>query len=578
MNEAERNLWKAVGEIGITTEPSGGNPNAARLTWPVRAESLEGHGLLVTDEQPLESNVPFRIQCRTLIISPSGETLFDSSALGAHDAFGCRMDDDHFAILRRTCWKILVFRFPNELVFQIDLTRISNHLPRILTFTPDNTFLLTCLSTSHRLDLVELDRNGRAIWFLPRNQNVVGVPGSMQLLANNNILVADEYRHVVQEIKRDGSQILRWGEWAVPSSGPKNLSNPKWAKELENGALIIADAHNHRLVRIESDGSSRTIAPEDRSLLCPSFVIQENNGAYTVCDAANRCVLTVEPSGCSKVRVGNPVIKANEFSFPRSVQFLGSGRYLVADTARNRVGVFEGGKFLEIPVNGERPLFWPRAARLTSGGSVVIADGRNSRVLEVSMDGQVIHELREILWNGQRISLKDPHDVRLMEPTGVLVVDSSLDLVFESAWDGTTNWVIGLDGVGLNDPHSAQHTPDGQVIISDSGNHRILFVNPDTGQYSELNTVKNGKVITRFDYPRYAEMSDDGTLVVVDSGNNRVILCGRNGEMYDEIDHINNSPFPSFEYPRWAHILGEKEVLVTDHFHHRIVHLKQLTA
>jgi hypothetical protein len=574
MSEHRKWPWKVLQEVGLTFETAKEIARLPALSWPVSAEVIGADDLFIVDELGVHDGVPFSMQCRTLILSSKSEIVYDSSIAGIYDGYGCKMDDAHFAILRRTRWDICIFRVTGELVFRIDLTRITKRFPRLLSYTPHGTFLLACLTKSHEIDMVEVGRDGRAIWYLPRNQTSVGVPGSMQLLDNGNILIADQFRHVVQEVRRDGSTLVRWGVWAEPSSRVGYLSGPRAARQLNDGTLLIADGHNHRSVRVDVNGSATDIVANGHNFVCPTYVRDSVDGGYIVCDGGNGCVWSIDRAGDARLQAGVPTVREVKLSFPRSVQYLGANRYLIADTAHNRVVTCEGDSYKNWATTDGMSLFWPRAARMTVAGNVVIADGRNSRIVEISPDGELVHELKEIRASDRSWRLQDPHDVRPLAKNHLLVADSSANLVFEVDWDGVVSWMVGEGPETLNDPHSAQIVPDGRVVIADTGNHRILFVDPVTCRTSEIGMVYDKGSCYRLHFPRYAEVSDDGTLAIADSANNRILVCDLDGSLKSEISLVDNTPIASMQFPRWVQILNAAELVATDHFHHRVLHLR----
>ncbi len=79
----------------------------------------------------------------------------------------------------------------------------------------------------------------------------------------------------------------------------------------------------------------------------------------------------------------------------------------------------------------------------------------------------------------------------------------------------------------------------------------------------------------RFNRPRYAELTDDGSWLVVDTGNNRVLGADPDGEHAWELSRLPDSPIGWINQPRWARQVAPDELLVTDHLHHRVLHLQR---
>ena len=119
----------------------------------------------------------------------------------------------------------------------------------------------------------------------------------------------------------------------------------------------------------------------DGELSVPTFATRLPDGNLLICDAANRCILEVDAAGRTAWRLGTPMVRRRHFSFPRSVEFLGEDRYLVADTGNNRVIEASGAGTAQARAGAGSALFWPRAACHTPAGTLLVADGRNGRVL-----------------------------------------------------------------------------------------------------------------------------------------------------------------------------------------------------
>ena len=236
---------------------------------------------------------------------------------------------------------------------------------------------------------------------------------------------------------------------------------------------------------------------------------------------------------------------------------------------------FEDGACTEWPVAGDG-LFWPRCARTTSSGSLLVADGRNGRVALISAAGDVEAELRTLRLEPP-LDLDDPHDVRELPCGRLLVTDAQLDLVVEVDWDGHVSRSVGgpTGSVRLADPHSAQLLPGGELLICDSGADRLLWVDADGSPARELRILRRRRRLWRLRGPRHADLAACGLLVVCDTANNRVLAAEPSGELVWELTEVPGSPLPWLNQPRWAHLLGPDDVLVADHYHHRVLRLRR---
>ena len=566
--------WSLVREIGIRHARVSDERQSAPLLAPSFVEQDTDGSYLIVDELGIEKSVPFRFECRTLRVRRDHSIIYDTLARGIGDGCGCLVQDGCAAILRRTTWEIVIVSPEGAVCDRIELCRCSKRMPRFLSWTQRNTFLVVFLDRSGLLDLVEIDRDGRLLWVLPSSGFKLGVPKSVQLLPSGNILVADEFRHVCLELDRRGVIVWQFGECGDPADRMDRLSNPKSARLLPDGTRLIADGRNHRILDVGEDGAT-SVRPTRTPLCDPSYADLLSNGHCLVCDTGNRRVVEIDEQGNTVWQYGDRTESERAFSFPRSVELSKTGSYLVADTAHNRVVRVVDGTITEWPIHDERALFWPRCARMLSTGALLIADARNSRILEVAPTGRVLNELCHNHVDGPQ-PMRDPHDVQMLATGHLLITDSSSDLVIETDWNGRVYRLIGTDArVTLKDPHSAQVLDDGRTLICDTGHNRIVFVDQSGECVQELVAIHTDSRWLRLSGPRHAAVSADGYLVIADTGNNRILACTIDGALVWELCRVPQSPIPWLHQPRWAYLCSRDDVIVCDHFNHRIVHMKR---
>src|SRR5215210_1961290 len=203
-------------EVGIEDGPREAVPRGVRslgapLRYPVFAARAGDGTTVIVDELGIEKSLPLRAWYRTLRIGPDGDLLADSAEWGIDDAYGF-LAGDSLAILRVTQWKIVLLSPDGERAAILDLSPLSKRTPLVSSRTPHGTFLVAFADRLFDVDVVEVDAGGRMLWCLPHLDRL-GYPGSVQLLRNGNILVADEFCHVVCELARDGSVVEQLGSW-----------------------------------------------------------------------------------------------------------------------------------------------------------------------------------------------------------------------------------------------------------------------------------------------------------------------------------------------------------------------------
>lgn len=573
LNTTAAEEWRLVNELGFESAPS---PAAGpQLCFPVFAAKTPDGGLLIGDELGTSKLVPFRFESRTLLVSPTNEITYDSTLQGIDDGIGCLLDRGFTAILRRTKWELQIVSPQGVVTECLPLWPFSKRMPRYVSWTDRGTFLIVFCNRVREVDIIEVDRQGRLLWFLPPQSGEIGLAGSVQWLPSDTFLIADPFRHVVVEIDRDGSVVWRFGEVDQPSLAVSRLAGPASARVMPDGKYLVADMRNHRLLLIGRDGTSSPVTPDDGGFCDPMYASPLDDGNLLVCDTGNRRVVEMEMTGRIVRELGNAAPQKRFLSYPRSVEFSGDGKYVVADTANDRIMEFAAGQVRELPVRIQPPLFWPRCARILPSGGLLIADGRSGRILEVAADGSVLRELCKIDMGDDR-AFGDPHEVRLLPNDHLLIVDSSQDLVVEADWSGRVYRRIGEQGeLTLSDPHSAQQIDDGCLLIADTGNHRILFIAADGTCIRQLHAIESDSCCYRLNFPRYVEVIEDGTMVIADTGNNRILAATTSGKFLWEFSVVPGTRIGQMNQPRWARLISRNEVVVCDHSQHRILHVKR---
>jgi hypothetical protein len=188
------------------------------------------------------------------------------------------------------------------------------------------------------------------------------------------------------------------------------------------------------------------------------------------------------------------------------------------------------------------------SGQFNAPGNVLISDQFNNRVIEVNAAGQIVWQ-----WgNGPGdhgptsvVAVNDAQrvgDLTLMAGTGappgtetpckvngcadnrVLLVDRSGDIVWQY---GQFN-VTGAGPNELNTPVQNTYLPNGDVLITDQGNERIIEVTPAkqiVWQYGTTGVV--GANFNQLSNPNSAELLDNGNILIADENNNRAIEVTR---------------------------------------------------
>src|SRR6266511_1091479 len=270
-----------VEEVGIEYGPAEAARRGVRspsvpLRYPVFAARAEDGTTVVVDEQAIEKSLHLRAWYRTLRIDPDGALVADSAEWGVDDAYGF-LAGDSTAILRVTRWEIRLLSPAGERVATVDLSPLSKRMPLVASATPQGTFLVAFADRLFDVDVVEVDERGRLLWYLPHLDRL-GYPGSVQLLRNGNILVADEFCHVVFELARDGSVVQELGSGRDPGKRGNRLSSPRAAWEAPDGTRLVADTRNDCVLKVAPDGTVEALPQPADGLSSPTFAVMLPDG------------------------------------------------------------------------------------------------------------------------------------------------------------------------------------------------------------------------------------------------------------------------------------------------------------
>jgi sugar lactone lactonase YvrE len=229
----------------------------------------------------------------------------------------------------------------------------------------------------------------------------------------------------------------------------------------------------------------------------PDDLVLAPDGSIYISDVAEGTVKVYTPDGQLNLVVSG-------LSSPEGMAFLPDGSLVIAEQGTNRLIRYDFGSktltpFLEL-VNrtqnlGVDGILW-------DGSNLIVPDSPNGTVLEISPDGQTVRQLAS--------GLTRPTGAWLELSGDLLIADEYGNAVFRLRRDGTLEKVadfsipddvvedangnifvaaLGDDAIhvltgnqdvilvsGLKDPQGIIFDTSGNLIVSDSGNHRLLRV------------------------------------------------------------------------------------------------------
>ncbi|XP_058122566.1 protein wech [Anopheles ziemanni] len=224
---------------------------------------------------------------------------------------------------------------------------------------------------------------------------------------------------------------------------------------------------------------------EDGQVSRPWGITVDKDGHILVADRRNNRVQIFYPDGAFKLKFGSKGTANGQFDLPAGICTDGQGRIIVVDKDNHRVQVFTAtGTFLhKFGSYGKEcgQFQYPWDVAVNTKGEILVTDSRN-------------------------------HRIQLFSPDGLFISRYSFDGVNHSRYLK-----------GLTTPRGACFTPQGDIIISDFENHRLLLID---STLSKVLAAKGheGSAIHEFSRPSGICCDDDGRVIVADSKNQRVLI------------------------------------------------------
>ena len=305
------------------------------------------------------------------------------------------------------------------------------------------------------------------------------------------------------------------------------------------GGLLVADGGNHAIRRIDfATGVLTTIAgrggqagsegdggPANAALLdSPTGVAVRQDGGVVVSDTGNHRVRLVGSDGLIRALAGTGAqgfggdggpATASRFDNPRSVAAL-LGAVLVADSENSRIRRIDGSGLIETVAGvGTRGLIgdgtlataaalaFPAQMAFDSSANLVIVDSFNHRIRRIDSRTRIISTIAGSVGAGSSGDSGPATAARLQYPEGV-AIEANGDIVVAdtgnhrlrriTAATGVISTVAGTGAPGatgdggpataasLREPRAMALGPAGDLYFADSGNNALRRVEASTGK------------------------------------------------------------------------------------------------
>ncbi|XP_055602351.1 protein wech-like isoform X2 [Uranotaenia lowii] len=224
---------------------------------------------------------------------------------------------------------------------------------------------------------------------------------------------------------------------------------------------------------------------EDGQVSRPWGIAVDKDGHILVADRRNNRVQVFYPDGMFKLKFGSKGTANGQFDLPAGICTDAQNRIIVVDKDNHRVQVFSPNGIFLLKFGsygkdcGQFQYPWDVAVNVK--GEILVTDSRNHRIQLFNSEGQFI----------SRFSFDGVNHSRYLK--------------------------------GLTTPRGACFTPQGDIIISDFENHRLLLID---STLTKVLAAKGheGSAVHEFSRPSGICCDDDGRVIVADSKNQRVLI------------------------------------------------------
>ena len=351
--------------------------------------------------------------------------------------------------------------------------------------------------------------------------------------------ILDTELGVVRRLEKDGSLTTVAGSRFQGDGGPAlaaSLSSADGIVIDQAGAVYFSDRQNHRVRKINPDGTVETIAGTGQPLSSgdggpaiqanldtPSALALHPDGSLYVAEYRGARIRRITPDGLINTVAGTGLFgntgdggpaRAARFLAPAGLAIDQQGNVFVADYLANRVrriapygiittvaGSDRKDTTVEPGLRGnETALNAPSALALDAAGNLLIADKFNHRILKLFPSGAILR----IAGNGQRRAGADGGlavDTPLNRPSGValstsgeIYITDESNRITKVSLSGVVTAIAGRGPAGyggdggpaldatIGDPGAVAVDAAGAVYFSDRANHRIRKLVPAAAQ------------------------------------------------------------------------------------------------
>ena len=214
-----------------------------------------------------------------------------------------------------------------------------------------------------------------------RNIGQFGHPAGVTYLNDNEILIADEFNHRIQQVDvQTGTVVKTFGKLGEAKG---EFSVPLDVCLDEQHRIVVTEWGNHRIQVMTQEGETITMFGDSgpEKLKHPSSCIPYKN-MFLVSEGDNNCIKVFNQSGTFLYKFGKEGNQDGQFDSPECILVDSSNNLLVCDRSNNRVQQFSlDGRF-----SGKTITYLP--------DPVGIATASDGRILVTNLTAKKVYILR----------------------------------------------------------------------------------------------------------------------------------------------------------------------------------------
>jgi len=259
-------------------------------------------------------------------------------------------------------------------------------------------------------------------------------------------------------------------------------------------------------------------------------------------------------------------------SSPSGISTSPDGAYLlVADPGNDEIKILDTGKLIQLSQFGQGELSGPEDISFDRKGRLLVADTKNNRIMIYKFDGVYRDGSPNIEYISSLSSgLSAPKGVAGDRDGRVYVANTggnSLLLINDS---GIVKQVTtaGPADTPLSSPHDVHINSRGHVLVSDTGNQRVLVFDAELNLMQVLSAETHG-----FMRPRRIASDESGLILIADDGHDLIGITGPDFKPRGRITTSSTSP-GGLSGPHGVETIG-RYMWVTDTGNNRVILYKR---